>query len=103
MQNLKKRKVKTMDESLTLNDGTVIDGGYAGYSQGRLWCYFTGYTMQQAATMFLDPAKTSHIVYQYGGHSTEYDGFTECTFIGVDVDGKCSLSLAKGVEESVSN
>ena len=96
-----KRKVRTMDESLTLNNGTVIDGGYAGYSQGRLWCYFAGYTIQEAAALFFDPAKTSHIVYQYGSHTEEYDGFTECVLVSIDVDGKCSISLAKGETENV--
>lgn len=92
----------TMDgETLTMNDGTVIDEGYAGYSQGHLWCYFAGYTIQEAAALFFDPAKTSHIVYQYGTHSTEYDGFTECTFISIDVDGKLSVSLKKGETENV--
>ena len=57
-----------MDErKLILNDGTVIEGGYAGMSsRGNLWLWFTGYTMAQAVMMFLDPAKTARIVFSAG-------------------------------------
>lgn len=84
-------------QRLILMDGTQIEDGKAGYSDGRLWCWVTGYTLAEAAAIFLDPAKTGKIVYEYGEMSTEYDGFTSCTNLFIDNDGKVYACLAKGV------
>lgn len=81
---------------LILNDSTIIPDGQCGYAQGFLWCWFTGYTLQQAATMFLDPSLTSKIVFQYGDMQDEFDGFTTCTSLSIDADGKISVCLTKG-------
>ena len=80
---------------LILNDGTAIEGGRAGYAAGSLWLYFAG-TMQQAVSMFLDPAKTARIVFVYGEMSDEYEGFTNCTSINCDIDGNISVCMVKG-------
>lgn len=78
---------------LILNDGTVIEGGRAGYAQGLLWCYMTGYTMQQAASLFFDSSKTDRIVFQYGEMQDEYEGYTDCVTIRIDVDGEVAVCL----------
>lgn len=83
---------------LTLADETVIDGGEAGYSQGFLWCYFAGFTLQQAALMFFDTEKTSRIEFHYGEMVDTYEGFTDCICLTIDVDGKISVGLKKGAE-----
>ena len=82
--------------SITLNDGTIIPGGEAGYSEGHLWCWFTGYTMQQAASLFFDAEKTAMIVFQYGDMQDVYEGFTVCTNIGINVDDVVSVCLVRG-------
>jgi hypothetical protein len=82
---------------LILNDGTIIEGGEAGYSQGFLWVWFTGYTLQQAALMFFDTSKTSKIVFQYGEMESVYEGFTTVMNLGIDVDNNVSVCLTKGV------
>lgn len=81
---------------IVLNDGTTIEGGEAGYSQGFLWVWFTGYTLQQAALMFFDTSKTSKIVFQYGEMESVYDGFTTVTNLGIDVDQQVSVCLTRG-------
>ena len=81
---------------IILNDGTEINSGLVGYSDGFLWCYLTGYTMQQAAVIFFDEEKTEKIVFVYGAESDKYEGFTVCRTISIDVDGKISVCLAKG-------
>ena len=85
---------------LILNDGTIIEGGEAGYSQGFLWVWFTGYTLQQAALMFFDTSKTSKIVFQYGEMESVYEGFTTVMNLGIDVDNKVSVCLTKGVHNN---
>lgn len=82
---------------LVLNDGTIIEGGRAGYAAGNLWCYFTG-TMQQAVSVFLDPAKTARIEFVYGEMSDVHEGFTVCTSINCDIDGNISVCMVKGEE-----
>ncbi len=84
-------------QRLILNDGTIIEGGRAGYTHGCLWCYFTGYTMPQAAALFFNPEKTARIVFQYGEMEDVHEGFTTCTNISVDiVDGTVSVCMIKG-------
>lgn len=82
---------------LILNDGTVIDGGRAGYAAGCLWLYFAG-TIQQAAAIFLDPAKTARIVFEYGEMEDVHEGFTNCTSINCDIDGNISVCMTRGVQ-----
>ena len=83
-------------ERLILSGGTVIENGRAGYSEGRLWCWITGYTMQEAAALFFNPEKTKEIIYEYGEMSDTYNGFTVCTNLFIDTDGKISVCLIKG-------
>ena len=80
---------------LILNDGTIIENGRAGYAEGCLWCYLIGYTMQQAAMLFLDDSKTARIVFQYGEMEDEYEGYTNCVNIHIDMDGKVSVCMTR--------
>ena len=81
---------------LILNDGSVIEGGRAGYSDRFLWLFFKGYTMQQAAMVFFDPSKTAKIIYQYGEMESMFNGFTVCLSLMTDADGEISVCMAKG-------
>ena len=80
---------------IILNDGTTLEGGEAGYSQGFLWIYLHGYTMMQAAMLFFDPEKTARIVFQYGEMENTYEGFTNCININIDVDGRLSVCMTR--------
>lgn len=81
---------------LIFNDGTVIENGEAGYSDGTLWLWFAGYTMQDAAAIVFDPNKTCKIVFQYGEMEDEHTGFTSCHVLSIDSDGKITVCLVKG-------
>lgn len=83
-------------QRLILMDGTIIEGGSCGYSDGRLWCWVKGFTMAQAAQVFFDPEKTGHILYEYGAMTDEYTGFTDCRSLIIDNDGQISVCLVKG-------
>lgn len=84
-----------MDYQIELQDGTIIQG-IAACAQGFLWLYFKGYTMQQAATLFLDEEKTGHITFTQGEAQTDYEGFTDCRVIQIDADGNNSVCMARG-------
>jgi hypothetical protein len=79
----------------------VIEDGNAGYAQGFLWLWFTGYTMPQAAAILFDPSKTARIIYQYGEMQDEYTGYTNCTNISIDTDGQIAACMTKGDESNV--
>ena len=81
---------------LILSDGTIIENGTAGFAQGFLWLWFTGYTFAEAAGMFTDPGKTARIIYEYGEMKDEYAGFINCVTIQIDADGRVSVCLKKG-------
>ena len=81
---------------LILMDGTTIEDGGAGSSAGMLWCWVTGMTMPQAAQVFFDPTKTGKIIFEYGEMSDEYDGYTNCTNLFIDGEGKVSVCLTRG-------
>ena len=95
-EQTQEQPIQKTGQRLILKDGTIIEGGRCGYADAHLWCWITGYTMQQAAAIFLDPEKTSRIVYEYGEMSKEYDGFTVCTNLFIDNDGLVSVCLVKG-------
>lgn len=81
---------------IVLNDGTVIADGAAGYAEGYLWLWFSGYTMPETAVMFSDPEKTEKIVFQYGEMHDDFEGFTSCRSIMCDADGHISVCMVKG-------
>ena len=83
-------------QRIILKDGTTIEGGGVGYSQGYLWCYFSGYTIQEAALIFLSPEKTETIIFEYGEMTDTYNGYTDCRNLSIDVDGRVSVCMAKG-------
>ena len=80
---------------IILNDGTELEGGEAGYAQGFLWVYLYELSMIQAATLFLDPEKTEKIIFQYGEMQDEWEGFTKCININIDVDGRLSVCMTR--------
>ena len=83
-----------------LNNGTILENAEAGYADGFLWIWFDG-TMQQAAELFLDPANTSVITFQYGEMQDVYEGYTDCTVIKASADGTLSVCMTKGADNNV--
>ena len=86
---------------ILLNDGTTIENGEAGYSSGFLWCYFSGYTLPEAAALFFDTSKTEKIVFQYGDMEDTYTGYTRCIHISTNADETVAVCLERGAEIDV--
>ena len=80
---------------LIFADDTEIEDGKAGYYANAIWCYMTGITLHDAATIFFDTNKTSKIVFQYGEMESTFEGFTTCTNLMIDVDGVVSVRLER--------
>ena len=86
---------------LILNDGQTIMDGRAGMSDGRLWIYLPGYTMQAASAIAFNPEATRRIIYRYGENlETTYSGFTECRNI-MTQEQEIAVCLKRGNEEDV--
>ena len=81
---------------LVLNDGTTIENGEAGYSEGSLWLWIRGRTISDVAAIFFDASKTSRITFQFGDDQQTYEGFTNCTSLSVGTDGIVSVCMVKG-------
>lgn len=81
---------------LVMADGTRIEDGEAGFSDGFLWLWFDGYTIQQAAAISFDQEKTKHIVFEYGENQDEYNGYINCRTLSIDAGGKLSVCMTKG-------
>jgi len=91
----------TMDTiQIVLNDGTIIPDGRVGYAEGFLWCYLTGYTLGQAATLFFDTNRTAKITFVYGEMQDIYEGFTSPFHISTDAGGVVSVGLKRGAQDA---
>lgn len=80
---------------LIFEDETTIEDASCGYSDGFLWCWVHGFSMPEAAQIFFDPEKTGTIVFEYGEMSDTYTGYTYCTSLFIDNDGKVSACLKR--------
>lgn len=84
---------------LILNDGQTIMDGRAGMSDGRLWIYLPGYTMQAASAIAFNPEATRRVIYRYGENlETTYSGYTECRNI-MTQEQEIAVCLKRGSEE----
>lgn len=81
---------------LILTDGTIIENGSAGLA-GVLMLFFPGYTMQEAAEIFLAPEKLTRIIFQASEDQKVYTGYTRCTSISIDDEGEITVMLKKEV------
>lgn len=81
---------------LILADGTKLEEAEAGYASGNLWCWIPNCSMATAFGLFTNPNRTRKIIFQYGEMQDEYNGFTTCTNVSVDPDGRASVCMTKG-------
>lgn len=66
---------------IKLNDGTVFEDSTCGCSDGFLWCFIVGHTMQEVSQKFFDVHATSKITFEYGEMTDSYDGYTSVIFM----------------------
>jgi hypothetical protein len=77
---------------MQLNDGTPHAIKRCGASDGVLWIVLYDMTIMDAAVIFSDPAKTSHIT---AFNDFIYDNYTELIHISLDYDGLVKVALRK--------
>ena len=82
-------------ETITLNDGTVLDGHIFDNGDGRLiFVYLYGIKLTDGFMMLSDSNKTVRMVEQNHGNEHIYEGYTEITSINSEF-GNCNLTMKK--------
>ena len=87
--------------TVRLNDGTTYAADWCGASGGALHIDITGAPgLLELAQIFGDPAKTAHIVFEYGEMSDTYDGYTHLLRIAENEwrDGATLVTMTKSEE-----
>lgn len=81
-------------ETLTLNDGTVLNG-HALESDGVLWVYLDEGTLTNSFPILNDPDKTIRIHEDRYGELTDYVGYRHLFCIREEDGGMLSAGLRK--------
>lgn len=82
-------------ETLTLNDGTVIDGHILENSDGMLiFVYLDGMSILDGVVLFSDAEKTSVITAMNHGNEHVYEGYTTLMSASNEY-GNCNLVMRK--------
>ena len=83
-------------ETLTLNDGTVLENSYAVETMNNLFLYIrNGMTMMQVFMLMFDQSKISMIKYTAGTVVTEFGGYTMVQGITQEHGGMISVVLRR--------
>ena len=86
-----------MEESLTMNDGMVLERSSAILSW-NLFVYLREVGFREAIEMLTDPEKTARIVYtRNSGEQAVFEGYTRLTAITDEGNGLVTAVLRKDV------
>lgn len=83
-----------MEETLTLNDGTQIQG-HKLETESRLFLYLNGTTLAEAFNLLIDPKKTEYIQWERYGQTGNVYGFTKLISISEEAGGMICAALKK--------
>ena len=82
-------------ETLTLNDGTVVNGHILDNGDGQLiFVYLDRMSLLNGVKLFSDKEKTSSITANNHGHETVYNGYTVLWSANAEF-GNCNLVMRK--------
>ncbi len=84
-----------MAETITLNDGTEINGSVIENGDGRIiFVYLYKMKLTDGFALFSDPNKTIRMIAMNHGNEHIYEGFTEISAINSEF-GNCNLTMKK--------
>lgn len=82
-------------ETLTLNDGTVLEGHILDNGDGMLiYVYLDNKTLAEGYTVFSDTENIRRIVAMNHGTEHVYEGYTQIVAINTQY-GNCNLTMRK--------
>ena len=85
-----------MEQTLTLNDGTVL-AGHCFESDGVLFVYLDKGTMKSVFPLLSERAKTAVITAEDYGSVKAYEGYTKLFSLREETDGTVNACLRKRV------
>ena len=80
-------------ETITLNDGTVLENSHVLLSRNVLWFYLNGVSFEDAFALMSDVDKTIRIVASSYGSETEYTAYTDLFCLRREDDGMITGGL----------
>ena len=80
-------------ETITLNDGTVLENSHVVLGRNILWFYLNGISFNDAFTLMSDPDNTVEIVAEQYGVETTYTGYTDLFSLTREDDGMITGGL----------
>lgn len=86
-------------ETVTLNDGTVLNDSHVLESRGILWFYLRGVTFERAYELMVDDGRTERIVMNSYGSETVFTGYTDLFSLRREDDGMITGGLARLTQE----
>ena len=85
-----------MNETLTLNDGTVLENSYAYEVTGKLYLYIrAGLNIVEVFSLLADPEKTEKIKCNRYGTETIFEGYEAITCVSDEGDGMITAIMRK--------
>ena len=82
-------------ETLTLNDGTQLDGTILPGGDGRtIYVYLTALTIAEGVGIFLNANRIRKITAMNHGTETVYEGYTEIRSVDCEY-GNCNLVMRR--------
>ena len=83
-----------MDEKLTLNNGTELQG-HALETNVRLFVYIYGSTMKEVFDLLIEPENTKVIRTERYGEKETFKGYKHLCTVSEEMNGMISASLKK--------
>ena len=80
-------------ETLTLNDGTVLQNSHVLLSKNTLWFYLNGVTFNEAFNLMSDTGVTASINANSYGSEITYAGYTDLFCLRREDDGMITGGL----------
>ena len=85
-----------MNETLTLNDGTIIEGGTVLQVDLNLFVYIqNGSGIRDVFEQLIEPEKTVRITAEQYGKETIYDGYTRLMSVRDEGNGQITAVLRR--------
>lgn len=81
-------------ETLTLNDGTVVNGHILDGYNDSIFVYLDGMSIVDGVTLFADESRSRRVVAHNHGAEHVYEGYTELTHANNEY-GNCNLTMRR--------
>ena len=88
-----------MPETLTLNNGTVLEKSYGFTGDGTLYLYITGHSLADVFGLLIDPVNVERILYtQMSGEMTLFRDYVKLISVRDEGGGLVTAMLRKEAE-----